>query len=500
MSTDLYYSFTYYDYDPDTYSYGDSYTGYGYADSTDGIAEGYLDLYDYYDGGYTGYYYIDYVYDYGYDAGIGDEVVITSYTDWDSSGETTYDIETYGSVLGEEYGYVNGEYFDAYWGYDADWGIDNSSDYDVYYEFTFAFYTGDEYTGYGYADASAGIEDYGGYIYHDQGSYYIDYVYNYGADYGYESDGITVTSYLDWDSSGDVTYDIQTYGGMDGLGSEYGYANGEYFAAYYGVDADWELALSDSSDVVYDFTYYDYASGDSYTGYGYADWVDGIAQADYIYGNNGYYDIYGVYTYGVDYGYEAYGITITSYTDADSSGETTYDVVTYNGTEGLGYEYGYANGEYFAAYYGYDADWESSATHDVVYTFIYLDYNHDTQSFGDSYTGWGVQDMGDATTDSILNGSMYQYDADTGAFTGCYVFGVVYDLEADYGYDAYGVNMTSYTDADYSGLTTYNMISYGSVVGEEYGYAEGVYFNSLYGDDADLTTAYDTSSATQLAA
>jgi len=511
MNTDIYYSFTYYDYDPDTYTYGDSYTGYGYADSTDGIDLGYLYQYDVYSGEFSGYYYIDYVYDYGYDYGWSDDVIVTSYSDADS-GLTTYDVTTYGSTLGDEYGYADGEYFDSLYGYEADFS--SSSTDDVYYSFTYYDAdSGDSYSGYGYADVADGIEAYD-YIYNYDdstgaynGYYYIDYAYEYGADYGYEDYGVTITSYTDYDSSGETTYDVTTYNGSAGLGDEYGYANGEYFSPNYGYDADWSSS-SGSDDVYYSFTYYDYNSGDSYTGYGYGDASDGIEQYDYIYNYNdssgsynGYYYIDYAYEFGADYGYEDYGVTVTSYTDWDSSGETTYDVTTYGST--LGDEYGYANGNYFDSSYGYDADWSSSsgsASDDVYYTFTYYDYNPYTYSYEDSYTGWGVQDRGDTTTDDILNGYLYQYDAYSGDFSGYYVFDYVYEYGADYGYESYGVNVSSYTDANYSGLTTYDVTTYGSIIGDEYGYAEGAYFDALYGYDADLSTYYYSYSATPAAA
>jgi len=69
---------------------------------------------------------------------------------------------------------------------------------------------------------------------YNNGYYYIDYVYNYGYDQGFGigESNIYLTNYTDWGYDYDglgtasftTTYNVSSYEGYSGLGSEYGYA------------------------------------------------------------------------------------------------------------------------------------------------------------------------------------------------------------------------------------------------------------------------------------
>ncbi|MFM7674034.1 MAG: hypothetical protein ACKO5F_00215, partial [Synechococcus sp.] len=113
-SYDSYYSYTYY------YGNGDSYSGYGYANTGTYTAGQYVystpaDYNLYNESGNYGYYYIAYIYDYGYNYVTQDEVYITSYFDggydYDGLGApsfgTAYSAWGSGSGgLGSESGYA----------------------------------------------------------------------------------------------------------------------------------------------------------------------------------------------------------------------------------------------------------------------------------------------------------------------------------------------------------------------------------------------------------
>jgi len=135
---------------------------------------------------------------------------------------------------------------------------------DIYFSYTYNYGNGDSYTGYGYGDSSLGYysgqykytDEYGYYNYNETynyGYYYINSVYNYGYDLGYSGSNtnIYVSSYYDgggdYDGVGSpsysTTYNIYSYGGYSGLGSEYGYAynssysnSDAYFSNYYSAD------------------------------------------------------------------------------------------------------------------------------------------------------------------------------------------------------------------------------------------------------------------------
>jgi len=167
------------------------------------------------------------------------------------------------SGLGSEYGYAynsdfsnSDSYFDNY--YSADTGGGN----DINFSYTYYYGNGDYYQGYGYGDSS--LDYYSGQLLtgyynettaytYNHGYYSIDSVYDYGYDLGYSGSNtdIYVSSYhdgsRDYDGVGSpsysTTYNIYSYGGYSGLGSEYGYAynssynnSDAYFSNYYSAD------------------------------------------------------------------------------------------------------------------------------------------------------------------------------------------------------------------------------------------------------------------------
>ncbi len=163
---------------------------------------------------------------------------------------------------------------------------------DIYFSYTYYYGNGDHYTGYGYGDSSLGYYS-GQYKYTDEygysnynetynnGYYYIDYVYNYGYDQGFGigESNIYLTNYTDWGYDYDglgtasftTTYNVSSYEGYSGLGSEYGYAynssynnSDAYVSNYYSAD----LSGANNNDIYFSYTYY-YGNGDHYTGYGY---------------------------------------------------------------------------------------------------------------------------------------------------------------------------------------------------------------------------------------
>ncbi len=157
---DVRFEFTYFDYDQSTGTYGDHYTGYGYADEQDNISLGRRDRYDY-AGNFTGYYDITDVTELNSDSGYQDIIEITSYYDAES-GITSDNVRTYGKGLGGEYGDADSQAFRDYDNFNDFYNIEadfptQSPDSDEGYRFTYFYTNGDRFSGWGVADIGDGL-------------------------------------------------------------------------------------------------------------------------------------------------------------------------------------------------------------------------------------------------------------------------------------------------------------------------------------------------------
>lgn len=225
LGTDLYY-FTY------NYGNGDSYSGYGYADTGTYYTDQYIGYNDgyYNETGYDGYYYISSVF-IGY-GGTAGSVTVDSYYDYDTgygyagdvSGSGDYGL---GSESGNAYNYSYSN-IDSVFGqgyYEAD--LYNSTVQQ--YSFTYYYGNGETYSGYFYDYDSAYYV--GQFYYYStsanqtgyDGAYYISQVANTSLDSSFVG-LVAVSSYYDSDYSGaswtPYNYSQGLVSGTRGLGSE----------------------------------------------------------------------------------------------------------------------------------------------------------------------------------------------------------------------------------------------------------------------------------------
>lgn len=227
---DVVYRYTYYNYN------GDRYSGYGYADELTG----------YYPGQWiadsSGWYNIESVEYYNWDYNAQNLVYVESY--YDSSRDryaprvSGGGYNGLGSEAGNAYRWDYANYQTSSFGSNF-FGGKNQADLggtfdDVYVRFTFYYAdSNDYYRGYGYDEEASGMYE-GLWAPYNNGYYYIEYTYNYGADYGLQ-DQVYINDYYDGNTGLNASYIGQTSYGpwSDEAGYAYNFNYSNWQSAYF---------------------------------------------------------------------------------------------------------------------------------------------------------------------------------------------------------------------------------------------------------------------------
>lgn len=447
------------------------------------------------------------------------EVRVTSYYDADTL-QATYggygkakSVTSYGGYygLGSEYGYANGatvKYFNN--NTEADL---RATPYSIStlqkFTFTYWYGNGDHYTGFGYA--SDGTYTSGQQITKSArnsteniGFYQINTIETVTTE---ERLGlISITEYYDGDlvDGGYGGYGKAlsvTNGYSNGLGSENGYAYGDYgryFSSYQESDLR-ANAYSDPLIQKYFFTFY-YGNGDFYSGEGYtakSTYNSGqkITVSSWSYAN-AYYEI--TSAENITKTTQLSGsVSVTKYFDGDLTiggfgGGGYASSVSASGTRGLGSEQGYAYGTGLGKYFNTssDADLRTTAYYPQLAKFEFK-YSYGN---GDYYTGYFIDYADNYKSSDLItqqsknstgNYGTYEITTETNVAAGSkgYVTVLTYfdgdKVRGEYGGFGFAAKVSGY---GYKGLGSEQGYAYKTAIGG----GKKTAFDPL--DDADLLT------------